>query len=142
MCDEDSSFTERARAWLKADEPTQEQIQNAYSKMLAKLEKNPELANPDTDSCLELLVSAYRGVGGSEDELLATVEAAKLNQPQHQSVDVGARLDLGNLYEVGDGPAVQLTPEQKRDAFSKLKAEFGGMRASTDSGSDSSTSVF
>ena len=141
MCDEDSTFTERARAWLKADEPTQEQIQDGYSKMLAKLERNPELSNADTDSCLELLASAYRSVGGCVDELLATVEAAKLSQPQPHSVE-GAALDLSNLYEVSDGPIVQLTAEQKQDAFSKLKAQFGGMRSSAVTGSDTSNTVF
>lgn len=142
MCDEESTFTERARAWLKADEPTQEQIQSAYTRMLAKLDKQPELCNADTDECVELLISAYRGVGGSIDELLASVEAGKQEKPKHASVDAEACLDSGKLYEVSEGPVVELPPEQKRDAFLKLKAQLGGMRLPDKAGPSGEPSVF
>lgn len=128
MCDEDSTFTERARSWLKEFEPDQDQIQDAYSKMLAKLDKNPELSSDDTTECLDLLVKAYGGVGGSIDDLLAAVDASKRTQPAPVEASEDA-LDFGNLYEVSDGPVVELSKEQKRDAFLKLKAQLGSMRA-------------
>ena len=127
MSDEESTFTERASSWLKEFEPTPEQIQNAYSKMLCKLDKNPEIICADTEECLELLVKAYGGAGGAVDDLLATVEAAKATQPQIQQGHGTATFDLGNLYEVNDGPAVELSAEEKRDAFLRLKAQIGGM---------------
>lgn len=142
MCDEDTTFTERASSWLKEFEPTPEQIQDAYSKMLTKLSKNPEIANADTDECLELLVKAYGGVGGSVDDLLASVQVAKKNQPQHPSSEAGAGLDLSNLYEVNDGPIVELSAEQKREAFLKLKSHIGGMSTKTQPGSSCTSSVF
>lgn len=126
MCDEDSTFTERARSWLKESEPGQDEIQDAYSKMLAKLAKTPEIASADTDECLDLLVKAYGGVGGSTDGLLALVETAKASQPAEASAD-SIPLDFGNLYEVSDAPVVKLSKEEKRVAFLKLKAELSGM---------------
>lgn len=144
MCDEDSTYTERARSWLKEFEPTPEQIQDAYSKMLCRLDKNPEITNADTDQCLELLIKAYGGVGGSVDDLLASVTAGKVNQSEVQLGESGTDtgLDLGNLYDVHDGPVVVLTAEQKRDAFLKLKAQIGGMSNKGDSCVTSSASVF
>ena len=125
MCDEDSTFTERARSWLKDLEPGQDEIQDAYSRMQALLAKKPEIAGVDTDECLDLLVKAYGGVGGSVDDLLALVETAKASQPAVANTDSTA-IDFGNLYEVNEGPIHELSKEEKRDAFLKLKAQLGG----------------
>jgi hypothetical protein len=130
MCDEDATFTERARAWLKEHEPTSDQIQDAYSKMLAALSKKPEAANSDTDECLKLLVLAYGLAGGSEDDLLIRVDAKKDSAisaaPATSDIGVvGDGIDLGSLYEVASEPAVVLSPAEKRAEFLRLKAQLG-----------------
>lgn len=142
MFDEDTTFTERARSWLKEFEPTPEQIQGAFSGMLAKLDKTPTLANDDTEECLNLLKMAYAGVGGSVDAMLAAIDAAKQAQPPTHPVEPGAGLDLGNLYEVNDGPVVELPSEEKRDAFLRLKAQFGGQVKKREAGTECTGCIF
>ncbi|NVL50005.1 hypothetical protein F2S72_09670 [Pseudomonas syringae pv. actinidiae] len=126
MCDEENTYTERARSWLKEFEPTLDQIQDAYSKMLAMLDKHPKVVSADTDQCLKVLVAAYGGVAGSEVDLAALVSATKETAVETAVTAPETGLDLGNLYEVSDGPVAELSPAEKRDAFKKLKAQFGG----------------
>lgn len=123
MCDDDSTYTERAKSWLKESELTPEQIQDAYTRMLGMLTKKPEVANGDTDECLELLVSAFGQAGGSVDDLLSAHEAKKLPGAAKVAQAEGEEpsLDCGALYEVSDYPAVVLAPSEKRAAFLKLK---------------------
>lgn len=128
MCDEET-FTERARGWIKEFEPTPEQIQSAYTNMLAKLAKNPELVNEDTDECVELLIKAYQHSGGSVDDLFSAVEAAKAQGVAGAGSAVVADPDYGALYEVGNGPTVTLAPEEKKAAFQALKAQLQGKPA-------------
>ncbi|MPQ69250.1 hypothetical protein [Pseudomonas sp. MWU12-2323] len=126
MCDEDTSYTERAKSWLKEHEPTSDQIQDAYSKMLALLAKKPEISNGDTDECLELLVSAYGHAGGSVDDLLSSIEAKKeAAVAGAQGGEGGDELDYGRLYEVADAPAIVLPPSEKRAEFLRLKEQLG-----------------
>lgn len=124
MCDEDSTYTERAKSWLKEHEPTSDQIQDAYSKMLAMLAKKPEVVNSDTDECLDLLVAAYGHAGGSVDDLLSSIEAKKeAAVAGTQGGEGGANLDYGSLYEVADAPTVVLPPSEKRAEFLRLKEQ-------------------
>jgi len=122
MCDEDQTYTERARGWLKEHEPTPDQIQGAYTKMLALVDSKPHLAGGDTDECLELLVCAYGAAGGSLDDLLSQIEAKKSSVSACATVDAPI-LDSSPLYTVSDGPAVSLEPDVKRAAFLQLKAQ-------------------
>ena len=124
MCDEDSTYTERAKSWLKEHEPASDQIQSAYSKMLAMLAKKPEVANGDTDECLDLLVTAYGHAGGSVDDLLSSIEAKKEAAiAGAQDGEGGTNLDYGSLYEVADAPTVVLPPSEKRAEFLRLKEQ-------------------
>jgi hypothetical protein len=126
MCDDDSTYTERAKSWLKELEPTSDQIQDAYTKMLAMLAKKPEIANGDTAECLEFLVAAFGSAGGSVDELLSRIQAKKdaaaaVVSGGSKSGEGVADLDLGVLYDVADAPTVVLTPSEKRAEFLRLK---------------------
>lgn len=123
MCDDSPSFTSRARAWLKEHEPTADQIQEAYTKMLILLAKKPSQQGPDADTCLETLVNAYGRAGGEVDDLLSVDGQLKaeqsLSQPEH------CALDPSPLYEVSDGPAEALPAPQKMELFKQLKRQFG-----------------
>lgn len=126
MCDEDSTYTERARSWLKEHEPTADQIQDAYFKMQTKIAKSADLAGGDTDECLELLIAAYGKAGGSVDELLSAVDAEKAAQQIPGAVAGTAELDCGTLYPVHEGPAVELPPDEKLAVFKRLKQQLEG----------------
>lgn len=117
MCDETTSFTQRAKAWIKESEPTRDQIQDAYSKMKAKVAKEPNLENEDTEQCLEFLITAYAKAGGSLDDLLCAEEETS----NVASAAIEASLDYGPLYQVSDSPVDQLAPSEKRAAFLRLK---------------------
>lgn len=122
MCDEEQTYTERARGWLKEHEPTPEQIQGAYTKMLALLDTKPQLVGGDTDECLELLVSAYGAAGGSVDDLLSQIDAKKASLSPSVMVEA-ASLDSSPLYAVPETPVIALEPEVKRAAFIQLKEQ-------------------
>lgn len=123
MCDDSPTFTERVRAWLKEHEPTADQIQEAYTKMLTLLAKNPSQQGPDADTCLETLVNAYGRAGGEVDDLLSVDGQLKaeqsLSHPEH------CALDPSPLYEVSDGRAESLPAPQKMELFKQLKRQFG-----------------
>ncbi|MFU5275125.1 hypothetical protein ACM7YY_10375 [Pseudomonas aeruginosa] len=123
MCDENATFTERVKAWLKEHEPTADQIQEAYTKMLTLLAKNPSQQGHDADTCLETLVNAYGQAGGEVDDLLSVDGQLKaeqsLSHPEH------CALDPSPLYEVSDGPAEALPAPQKMELFKQLKRQFG-----------------
>ena len=131
MCDDQSTFTERAASWIKEHEPNPDQIQEAYTKMLAKLAKEPALVGPDTDACLELLVSVYGKSGRSVDDLVSAVAEVKAGQSlAGSSVDgVEPALDYGVLYEVSDAPRMALDPSEKRAEFLRLKAKLQSNRS-------------
>lgn len=120
MCEEEQTYTERARSWLKEHEPTSEQVQDAYTRMLTLLETKPHLAGADTDECLELLVSAYGHAGGSVDDLLSQIDAKKASSAPAPIAE-NSGLDASPLYSVSDTPAIVLSPADKRAAFQKLK---------------------
>jgi hypothetical protein len=126
MCDENATYTERATSWLKEQEPTADQIQEAYTKMLTMLAKKPDQVSADTDECLELLVKAYGRAGGSVDDLLSAVEDGKGESGMVQSEGVPLALDCGLLYEVSDAPAVELSQGEKRAVFLHLKEQLQG----------------
>ena len=123
MCDDSPTYTERVRAWLKEHEPTADQIQEAYTKMLTLLAKNPSQQGPDADTCLETLVNAYGRAGGEVDDLLSVEGQLKTDQalsnPEH------CALDPSPLYEVSDSPAEALPAPQKMELFKQLKRQFG-----------------
>ncbi|WP_121498126.1 hypothetical protein [Pseudomonas aeruginosa] len=123
MCDESPTYTERVTAWLKEDEPTAEQIQEAYSKMLTLLAKNPSKQGPDADTCLETLANAYARTGGDMDELLSM--DGKLKLEQANADDEQCALDASPLYEVSDCRAVGLPEPQKKELFKQLKQQYG-----------------
>lgn len=127
MCDESATFTERVNAWLKEYEPTAEQIQEAYTKMLALLANNPSKQGPDADTCLETLVNAYGRSGGEVDDLLSVDGKSKAEQarshPEH------CALDPSPLYEVSDRPVEALPAPQKMELFKQLKQQFGAKAA-------------
>lgn len=130
MCEDASTFTERAASWIKEFEPSPDQLQDAYTKMLSKLAKEPELANADTEACLELLIACYGKSGGSVDDLLSAIDAGK---PGQAGVAAGGDciegdLDYGVLYEVSDEPRVALDPSEKRAEFLRLKAQLQSNR--------------
>lgn len=120
MCDEVQTYTKRACGWLKEHEPSAEQIQDAYTKMLAMLDSKPHLSGTDTDECLELLVSAYGDAGGSVDDLLSqTIERKAANTLSFSSETV--ELDTTPLYTIANDPVITLEPDVKRAAFLELK---------------------
>ncbi|HBP1602476.1 TPA: hypothetical protein L5U90_003581 [Pseudomonas aeruginosa] len=123
MCDESPTYTERVTAWLKEDEPTAEQIQEAYSKMLTLLAKNPSKQGPDADTCLETLANAYARTGGDMDELLSM--DGKLKVEQANADHEHCALDASPLYEVSDYRVVGLPEPQKRELFKQLKQQYG-----------------
>jgi hypothetical protein len=117
------TFTERVNAWLKEHEPTAEQVQEAYTKMLTLLAKNPDQQGPDADTCLETLVSAYGRAGGEVDDLLSV--EGQLRTEQAQSHPESCALDPSPLYEVSDCPSESLPAPQKMELFQQLKRQFG-----------------
>jgi len=119
MSDE-ATYTERAKGWIKELEPSADQIRDAYTKMQVMLTKNPEAVNGDTDDCLELLVNAYGCGGGDVDQLLAA-ECGKPAHGANSKVNEYIELDAGKLYEVSDGPVVELSSSEKRALFLELK---------------------
>ncbi len=121
MCDDSATYTERVKAWLKEHEPTPAQIQEAYTKMLAMLAKNPSQQSEDSDACLDILIEAYSGAGGSVDDLLAADE--KVSAQHGGSQPESCALDSGPLYEVSASPVTPLPPSQKRAAFLQLKQQ-------------------
>lgn len=123
MCDDSPTYTERVTAWLKEDEPTAEQIQEAYSKMLTMLAKNPSKQGPDADTCLETLANAYARTGGDMDELLSM--DGKLKVETFSADHEQCALDASPLYEVSDSPAVALPAPRKMQLFKQLKQQFG-----------------
>lgn len=125
MFDENMTYTKRAAAWLKSDEPDSTEIQSAYTRMLALIERQPSIGGPDADSCLELLADAFKGKGGDIDELLGEDVAAQGASPV--SVDATAlALDYGCLYDVSTYPPPELSADEKRNKFLQLKAELTG----------------
>lgn len=133
MCDEDQTYTERARSWLKEHEPTSEQIQDAYTRILTLVETKPHVAGGDTDDCLELLVSAYGKAGGSIDDLLSQFDAKKNAAAAALSVE-NCGLDVSPLYTVSDAPALVLSPDDKREAFRRLKQSLGRPKSNSNDG--------
>ncbi len=124
MCDDSAAtYTERVKAWLKEHEPTPDQIQGAYTKMLAKLANNPDEQSEDSDACLEILIEAYGGAGGVVDDLLAADE--KTASRQRGAVQESCLLDSGPLYDVEATPIAPLAPSEKRAAFLQLKQQLG-----------------
>ena len=122
MCD-DATFTERVNAWLKEYEPTAEQIQEAYTKMLTLLANNPSKQGPDADTCLETLVNAYGRSGGEVDDLLSV--DGKLKTEQARTHPEHCALDPSPLYEVSDRQVEVLPAPQKMALFKQLKQQFG-----------------
>tara|TARA_R110002124_G_scaffold128157_10_gene288632 strand:+ start:8582 stop:8932 length:351 start_codon:yes stop_codon:yes gene_type:complete len=105
-------FTERAKAWLKEEQPNSDQIQDAYSKMRAKIQKEPDIDSADAEHCLDLLVEAYGANGNQVDDLLV--------QDVQQAND-DYTFDPSPLGGPESQPAKTMSHEDKRKAFLELK---------------------
>lgn len=120
MTDDSLGYTERARTWIKEQEPTAEELRDAHARMARLIETKPHLATADTDECLEVLIAAYGERGGLVDDLLAVVPQAG-SKSGLMNVTSEAQLDASPLYAF-DEDRVVLEPEVKQAAFRDLKA--------------------
>lgn len=123
MTDDAQGYTERARAWIKEQEPTAEEVRDAHARMVKLIEAKPHLATADTDDCLEVLIAAYGERGGLVDELLSA-SCPLDTTPDLLKASSEAQLDASPLCTFDEVPVV-LAPEVKQAAFRDLKALLG-----------------
>ncbi len=120
MTDDAPGYAERARAWIKEQEPTAEEIRDAHARMAKLIETKPHLTTADTDECLEVLITAYGEQGGLVDDLLAASAQAGI-APCAVAVSGEAQLDTSPLCAFNEEQVV-LEPEVKQATFRDLKA--------------------
>lgn len=105
-------FTNRAKAWVKDEEPGPDEIQDAYKKMRAKADSDPTLEPEDVEHCLEFLVHAYGSTGKEIDDLLA---------PEIVINTLPYQYDPSPLVAENIEKAPSMSKEEKQEAFKALK---------------------
>lgn len=68
------TLAQRASIWLTNDKPTISAIAKAYSAMLAKMKREPNINRADADAALDVLLEAYDQLGGDPTDLLDSAD--------------------------------------------------------------------
>lgn len=118
------TLAQRASIWLTNDKPTISAISKAYSAMLAKMKREPNINRADADATLDVLLEAYDQLGGDPTDLLNSADPTTNPVTTTCNPQV-AQLDSSLLVAYDDAQHTPLPTAQKLAAFAALKQSIG-----------------